>query len=280
MQSPNCFFGLEVTGSKQYKQTPPDGVHLHVSQAALPPGFTGRVSLKATIGSKTFCLCTLVAGSVDQAALDLNFSASEEVTFLTEGDDIPVHLTGYYEVSDDVAPEDEGEEEEEEEEEEMDAERSQFIDDEAEEEEDEEVEAEEEEEEEEEEVERPPKKAKVAPQIVHAPKVPEGKKAAPEGKKVEPKVPIQQQPKETPSKKPDVKGVKVTEQAKPEVRAGEKKAEKKAPLPTTKTPPTASPKPAPTPAPTPAPPVHVDALPGGEVRKKKKKKKQSQNINA
>lgn len=92
------------------------------------------MSLKATIDNKTFCLCTLVAGTVDQAALDLNFSASQEVflfgknfsqwlllkvTFITEGDDIPVHLTGYYEVSDDVPPEDEGEEEEEDEDEEM-----------------------------------------------------------------------------------------------------------------------------------------------------------------
>ena len=93
-QSPNCFFGLEIQPDKKYTQTPPDGVHLHLSQAALPPENNGRVSVKVTIDGKTFCLCTLVAGTIDQSPLDLNFSASQEVVFMTEGDPIIVHLTG------------------------------------------------------------------------------------------------------------------------------------------------------------------------------------------
>eukprot|EP00993_Chasmostoma_nieuportense_P004818 NODE_5466_length_650_cov_27.915870_g5302_i0.p1 GENE.NODE_5466_length_650_cov_27.915870_g5302_i0~~NODE_5466_length_650_cov_27.915870_g5302_i0.p1 ORF type:complete len:180 (-),score=67.09 NODE_5466_length_650_cov_27.915870_g5302_i0:48-587(-) len=147
MSTPNCFFGLQIEADKKYRQTPPEGVHLHLSQAALPLGAKGRASLKVTINDKTFCLCTLQAGVIDQCALDLNFSSSQEVCFMSEGAAVPIHITGYYEVSEEFPEDDEediagwdneGEEEEEE--------------------------LEDFDEEEEEEVAPPPKKQKQAPQ--------------------------------------------------------------------------------------------------------------------
>ena len=88
-QSPNCFFGLEIQPDKKYTQTPPDGVHLHLSQAALPPENNGRVSVKVTIDGKTFCLCTLVAGTIDQSPLDLKWS--RDTTFLGSAMSMTVH---------------------------------------------------------------------------------------------------------------------------------------------------------------------------------------------
>eukprot|EP00996_Jenningsia_fusiforme_P004977 NODE_5871_length_630_cov_36.800344_g5474_i0.p1 GENE.NODE_5871_length_630_cov_36.800344_g5474_i0~~NODE_5871_length_630_cov_36.800344_g5474_i0.p1 ORF type:complete len:172 (+),score=72.08 NODE_5871_length_630_cov_36.800344_g5474_i0:54-518(+) len=110
----NGFFGIAVEPEKKYKQTPPGGVHLHLSQAALPLSAKGRVTLNVTIDGSTFCLCTLVGGAVQQWNLDLNFSGSREIVFATEGDPIIVHLTGYYEISDEMTGEqiDEGDSDE------------------------------------------------------------------------------------------------------------------------------------------------------------------------
>ena len=210
-QSPNCFFGLEIQPDKKYTQTPPDGVHLHLSQAALPPENNGRVSVKVTIDGKTFCLCTLVAGTIDQSPLDLNFSASQEVVFMTEGDPIIVHLTGYYEVSDDIptddgAPDLDGEEEEEEEEE---AEEEEM---------DEEMEEEEEEEEEEE----PPMPPKKKHKQTEKPPPKQPVASAPV-KKAQPK----EQPKPEPKKEKGKPEPKPAPAPAPTAAAGEKKKKKK-----------------------------------------------------
>jgi len=267
----NCFFGLEVAPDKTYAQTPPEGVHLHLSQAALPPGHSGRVSVKTTIDGKTFCLCTLVAGSVDQASLDLNFSSSQKVTFQTEGDQIPVHLTGYYEVSDDIPPEDDEEEDEEDEEDEDEEpagvkshkRKAQFDDEEEVEDEEDEEEGEEEDEEEEVVEVRPPaKKPKVAePVAAKAPVTPKKPDTQPTKKHAEETKP---QPAKPDAKKPAEQKATSSQPA---------SAPKPAPKPTP-APQAAAPKPSPSPV---TPPTPKPSPTSSEDQKKKKKKKKSKH---
>jgi len=55
----------------------------------------GRSSVRVTVDNKTFVLCSLTAGKVEQQNLDLVFTEGEEITFSVSGASI-VHLSGNY----------------------------------------------------------------------------------------------------------------------------------------------------------------------------------------
>eukprot|EP00126_Sphaerothecum_destruens_P002242 Sdes_comp15682_c0_seq1m4702 len=91
------FWGLTVLPDKEYHQNVEDAFHL--SQVSLthdsPVGT--RVSLMVTVDKeKTFTLCTLTAGSVDQVQTNLIFNVGQEVTFSLSGKDGKLDLAGYF----------------------------------------------------------------------------------------------------------------------------------------------------------------------------------------
>jgi len=121
----NFFFGLKMEVKTIYKQVPPPGSLLHVTQATLgATPASGRTVVKVRHEDKWLTVCTLNPGFVDQCAFDLAFTGGAEVQFMIEGASSQVHLLGYYEAveddGDDVENEDSvGDEEEEDEEEEV-----------------------------------------------------------------------------------------------------------------------------------------------------------------
>lgn len=46
----------------------------------------GRTSIRVTVDKKTFILCSLTPGKVEQQNLDLVFTEGEEITFSVSGD--------------------------------------------------------------------------------------------------------------------------------------------------------------------------------------------------
>ena len=46
----------------------------------------GRSSIRVTVDKKTFILCSLTAGKVEQQTLDLVFTEGEEITFSVSGE--------------------------------------------------------------------------------------------------------------------------------------------------------------------------------------------------
>jgi FK506-binding nuclear protein len=45
----------------------------------------GRTSIRVTVDKKTFILCSLIAGQIEQQNLDLVFTEGEEITFSVSG---------------------------------------------------------------------------------------------------------------------------------------------------------------------------------------------------
>ncbi|KAG0267122.1 peptidylprolyl isomerase fpr4 [Actinomortierella ambigua] len=94
------FWGLTVLPEKTYTQIVDNSFKL--SMAALDETTKpGRSCLRVTVNKKTFILCSLTPGKVEQQNLDLVFTEGEEITFSVSGDN-SVHLSGNY------LPEDEG----------------------------------------------------------------------------------------------------------------------------------------------------------------------------
>ncbi|KAG0296445.1 peptidylprolyl isomerase fpr4 [Dissophora globulifera] len=54
-----------------------------------------RSSVRVTVDKKTFILCSLIAGKVEQQTLDLVFTEGESITFSVSGENA-VHLSGNY----------------------------------------------------------------------------------------------------------------------------------------------------------------------------------------
>ncbi|KAG0268964.1 hypothetical protein BGZ95_002249, partial [Linnemannia exigua] len=94
------FWGLTVFPEKTYSQVVENSFKL--SMAALDEETKpGRSSIRVTVDKKTFILCSLTPGNVEQQTLDLVFTEGEEITFSVSGDN-SVHLSGNY------LPDDEG----------------------------------------------------------------------------------------------------------------------------------------------------------------------------
>ncbi|KAG0318736.1 peptidylprolyl isomerase fpr4 [Podila horticola] len=93
------FWGLTVFPEKTYTQVVDNSFKL--SMAALDEVTKpGRTSIRVTVDKKTFILCSLTPGKVEQQNLDLVFTEGEEITFSVSGD-TAVHLSGNYLPEDD-----------------------------------------------------------------------------------------------------------------------------------------------------------------------------------
>ncbi|KAF9173906.1 peptidylprolyl isomerase fpr4 [Mortierella sp. AD011] len=94
------FWGLTVLPEKTYTQVVENSFKL--SMAALDEVTkAGRSSVRVTVDKKTFILCNLISGKVEQQTLDLVFTEGESITFSVSGEN-SVHLSGNY------LPEDDG----------------------------------------------------------------------------------------------------------------------------------------------------------------------------
>ncbi|KAF8938011.1 peptidylprolyl isomerase fpr4 [Dissophora ornata] len=94
------FWGLTILPEKTYSQVVEESFKL--SMAALDETTKpGRSSVRVTVDKKTFVLCSLIAGKVEQQTLDLVFTEGESITFSVSGEN-SVHLSGNY------LPDDEG----------------------------------------------------------------------------------------------------------------------------------------------------------------------------
>jgi len=88
------FWGLTLFPEKTYTQTVESSFKL--SMAALDETTKpGRSSVRVTVDNKTFVLCSLISGKVEQQNLDLVFTEGEEITFSVSGDNT-VHLSGNF----------------------------------------------------------------------------------------------------------------------------------------------------------------------------------------
>lgn len=99
------FFGFEVkSGQKQAKPIELSEKNLKLSQACLEPTKNTKkepVSLMVEYEKKQFILAVLDPSLSWQAPLDILFEAGSEVRFFLKGTGT-VHITGYYDVSDDL----------------------------------------------------------------------------------------------------------------------------------------------------------------------------------
>ncbi|KAG0260103.1 peptidylprolyl isomerase fpr4 [Mortierella polycephala] len=94
------YIGLTVLPEKTYSQVVENSFKL--SMAALDETTKpGRSSVRVTVDKKTFVLCSLIPGKVEQQTLDLVFTEGEEITFSVSGVN-SIHLSGNY------LPEDDG----------------------------------------------------------------------------------------------------------------------------------------------------------------------------
>jgi len=114
---PVSFFGYEIESNKPYTHTPPTGVILKISQAALVSSIKEgeKVQLLVNSQGKDYVLANFIGGHVEHAALDLHFT--DEFKLNVKGPSA-VSITGYYSLFEEdfdyLAP-GEGEEDEEDE---------------------------------------------------------------------------------------------------------------------------------------------------------------------
>ncbi|KAJ2336504.1 peptidylprolyl isomerase fpr3 [Coemansia sp. RSA 2681] len=95
------FWGLKIVPGKTYTQTVDAAFRasLGVEIAA-----ESRTSVLLTVDQKSFVLCSLTPGKVEQQLLDISLTEGEEITFETHGKN-EIHLTGNF-VADDEDDED------------------------------------------------------------------------------------------------------------------------------------------------------------------------------
>ncbi|KAJ2006976.1 peptidylprolyl isomerase fpr3 [Coemansia thaxteri] len=93
------FWGLKIVPGKTYTQTV--DASFRVSNAAL--GVTladeGRTSVLLTVDQKSFVLCSLTPGKIEQQGLDIGLTEGEEITFESQGNN-EIHLTGNFIIDD------------------------------------------------------------------------------------------------------------------------------------------------------------------------------------
>ena len=85
---------------------------LHVSQACLADSKEGKSQIQVTDNNVTYTIAVLEKDKTEMASLDLFFNTVSPPTFINKGKN-DVHLSGYFEMSNDMGSEDESIEEEE-----------------------------------------------------------------------------------------------------------------------------------------------------------------------
>ncbi|KAJ2206044.1 peptidylprolyl isomerase fpr3 [Coemansia sp. RSA 353] len=104
------FWGLKIVPGKTYSQTVDASFRL--SNAALGATVVDelRTSVVLTVDDKSFVLCSLTPGAIEQQTLDIGLTEGEEITFETQGNN-EVHLTGNF-IADDMDSDYDSDEEE------------------------------------------------------------------------------------------------------------------------------------------------------------------------
>ncbi|KAJ1928112.1 peptidylprolyl isomerase fpr3, partial [Linderina macrospora] len=94
------FWGLKIVPGKTYSQTV--DASFHVSNAALGESLegTGRTSVQLTVADKSYVLCSLTPGKIEQQSLDISLTAGEEIMFESTGKN-EIHLTGNFIIDED-----------------------------------------------------------------------------------------------------------------------------------------------------------------------------------
>lgn len=104
------FWGLILKPGQKVPVESADGDILHLSQACLHAPKGGKNYLQVTDNEKTYVVACLEKDKVEHASFDLFFSTAS-CSFSSKGDS-EVHLTGYFEPSQDLGDEEEEEEDE------------------------------------------------------------------------------------------------------------------------------------------------------------------------
>ncbi|KAJ1823163.1 peptidylprolyl isomerase fpr3 [Coemansia sp. RSA 2599] len=109
------FWGLTIVPGKTYSQNV--DMPFRLSNAALDATIKSntRTSVMLTVDDKSFVLCSLTPGSIEQQTVDITLSEGENITFETTGDNI-VHLTGnfVYDMDEDSSEDEDDEDDEDE----------------------------------------------------------------------------------------------------------------------------------------------------------------------
>ncbi|KAJ1953658.1 peptidylprolyl isomerase fpr3, partial [Linderina pennispora] len=94
------FWGLKIVPGKTYSQTV--DASFRVSNAALGEtiGDSGRTSVLLTVDDKSYVLCSLTPGKIEQQSLDISLTGGEEITFESTGKN-EIHLTGNFIIEED-----------------------------------------------------------------------------------------------------------------------------------------------------------------------------------
>ncbi|KAJ2564572.1 peptidylprolyl isomerase fpr3 [Coemansia sp. RSA 1822] len=89
------FWGLKIVPGKTYSQTVDASFRLSNAALGATVEDDSRTSVVLTVDDKSFVLCSLTPGSIEQQTLDIGLTEGEEITFETQGNN-EVHLTGNF----------------------------------------------------------------------------------------------------------------------------------------------------------------------------------------
>ncbi|KAJ2499463.1 peptidylprolyl isomerase fpr3 [Coemansia sp. RSA 1972] len=94
------FWGLKIVPGKTYSQTVDASFRLSNAALGATVEDDSRTSVVLTVDDKSFVLCSLTPGALEQQTLDIGLTEGEEITFETQGNN-EVHLTGNF-IADDM----------------------------------------------------------------------------------------------------------------------------------------------------------------------------------
>ena len=104
------FWGIALKPGASH--TLPEGSDLlHVSQACLADAKEGKCQLQVTDDNTTYTIAVLEKDKSDMASLDLFFNTAAPPTFINKGKS-EIHLSGYFEMANDMGSDDESMDEE------------------------------------------------------------------------------------------------------------------------------------------------------------------------
>ncbi|KAJ2359303.1 peptidylprolyl isomerase fpr3 [Coemansia erecta] len=89
------FWGLKIVPGKTYSQTVDASFRLSNAALAATVEDDSRTSVVLTVDDKSFVLCSLTPGSIEQQTLDISLTEGEDITFESQGNN-EVHLTGNF----------------------------------------------------------------------------------------------------------------------------------------------------------------------------------------
>ncbi|KAJ2743629.1 peptidylprolyl isomerase fpr3 [Coemansia sp. BCRC 34301] len=89
------FWGLKIVPGKTYTQTVDAAFRVSNASLGIEIAEESRTSVMLTVDQKSFILCSLTPGKVEQQLLDISLTEGEEITFETHGKN-EVHLTGNF----------------------------------------------------------------------------------------------------------------------------------------------------------------------------------------